>query len=57
MSFDLHFCLHYLIEHGGSDLHLKVPSSPVIRVDGSMSIVLSGVALRAAAGSQHSMAA
>ena len=36
MSFDLHFCLHYLIEHGGSDLHLKVPSSPVIRVDGSM---------------------
>jgi twitching motility protein PilT len=36
MSFDLHFCLHYLIEHGGSDLHLKVPSAPVIRVDGSM---------------------
>jgi twitching motility protein PilT len=36
MSFDLHFCLHYLIEHGGSDLHLKVPSPPVVRVDGSM---------------------
>jgi twitching motility protein PilT len=36
MSFDLHFCLHYLIEHGGSDLHLKVPSAPVMRVDGSM---------------------
>jgi twitching motility protein PilT len=36
MTFDLHFCLHYLIEHGGSDLHLKVPSAPVIRVDGSM---------------------
>jgi twitching motility protein PilT len=36
MSFDLHFCLHYLIEHGGSDLHLKVPSAPVVRVDGSM---------------------
>jgi twitching motility protein PilT len=36
MSFDLQFCLHYLIEHGGSDLHLKVPSAPVIRVDGSM---------------------
>jgi twitching motility protein PilT len=36
MSFDHHFCLHYLIEHGGSDLHLKVPSAPVIRVDGSM---------------------
>ena len=28
MSFDLHFCLHYLIEPGGSDLHLKVPSPP-----------------------------
>ena len=39
MSFDLHFCLHYLIEHGGSDLHLKVPSAPVIRVDGSMNPV------------------
>ena len=36
MSFDLHFCLHYLIEHGGSDLHLKVPSPPVVRVDGAM---------------------
>jgi twitching motility protein PilT len=36
MSFDLHFCLHHLIEHGGSDLHLKVPSAPVIRVDGLM---------------------
>jgi twitching motility protein PilT len=39
MSFDLHFCLHYLIEHGGSDLHLKVPSPPVVRVDGSMNPV------------------
>jgi twitching motility protein PilT len=36
MSFDLHFCLHDLIEPGGSDLHLKVPSPPVVRVDGSM---------------------
>lgn len=36
MSFDLHFCLHYLIEHGGSDLHLKVPAAPVVRVDGAM---------------------
>ena len=43
MSFDLHFCLHYLIEHGGSDLHLKVPSAPVIRVDGSM-IPIDGLA-------------
>ena len=36
MSFDLHFCLHHLIEHGGSDLHLKVPAAPVMRIDGSM---------------------
>jgi twitching motility protein PilT len=36
MSFDLHFCLHHLIEHNGSDLHLKVPAAPVMRVDGSM---------------------
>jgi len=36
MSFDLHFCLGHLIEKGGSDLHLKVPAPPVMRIDGSM---------------------
>jgi twitching motility protein PilT len=36
MSFDLHFCLGHLIEKGGSDLHLKVPAPPVMRVDGQM---------------------
>ena len=36
MSFDLHFCLHHLIEHGGSYLHLKVPAAPVMRIDGAM---------------------
>jgi twitching motility protein PilT len=36
MSFDLDFCLRHLIEKGGSDLHLKVPAPPVIRVDGQM---------------------
>jgi twitching motility protein PilT len=36
MSFDLDFCLRHLIEQGGSDLHLKVPSPPVIRIDGQM---------------------
>jgi twitching motility protein PilT len=36
MSFDLDFCLRHLVEQGGSDLHLKVPSPPVIRVDGQM---------------------
>ena len=36
MTFDLHFCLGHLIDKGGSDLHLKVPAPPVIRVDGEM---------------------
>jgi twitching motility protein PilT len=36
MSFDLHFCLGHLIDKGGSDLHLKVPAPPVMRVDGQM---------------------
>jgi twitching motility protein PilT len=36
MSFDLDFCLRHLIDQGGSDLHLKVPAPPVIRIDGHM---------------------
>jgi twitching motility protein PilT len=36
MPFDLDSCLRHLIDEGGSDLHLKVPSPPVIRVDGEM---------------------
>src|SRR4051812_29975613 len=36
MAFDLNFCLRHLIEAGGSDLHLKVPVPPVMRVDGAM---------------------
>ena len=36
MAFDLNFCLRLLIEAGGSDLHLKVPAPPVMRVDGNM---------------------
>jgi twitching motility protein PilT len=36
MTFDLDFCLRHLIEQGGSDLHLKVPAPPVIRIDGQM---------------------
>ena len=36
MSFDLHRSLAYLIEHGGSDLHLKVPSQPLCRIDGEL---------------------
>ena len=36
MGFDLDYCLRHLIESGGSDLHLKVPAPPVMRVDGAM---------------------
>jgi twitching motility protein PilT len=36
MSFDLDFCLRHVIESDGSDLHLKVPSPPVMRIDGQM---------------------
>ncbi len=34
--FDVHAALHALVESGGSDLHLKVPSPPLIRVDGEL---------------------
>jgi twitching motility protein PilT len=36
VSFDLHHCLQYLIENRGSDLHLKVPSQPLCRIDGEL---------------------
>jgi twitching motility protein PilT len=36
MRFDLQAALRHLVEAGGSDLHLKVPSRPLIRVDGSL---------------------
>jgi twitching motility protein PilT len=36
VSFDLHRSLAYLIEQGGSDLHLKVPSQPLCRIDGEL---------------------
>ena len=35
-SIDLNDALRYLIEQGGSDLHLKVPSRPLIRLNGSL---------------------
>jgi len=34
--FDLHEALAYVVEQGASDLHLKVPSRPVIRVNGTL---------------------
>jgi twitching motility protein PilT len=36
MAFDLDYCLRLLVESGGSDLHLKVPAPPVMRIDGVM---------------------
>jgi twitching motility protein PilT len=34
--FDVHAALRALVEMGGSDLHLKVPSAPLVRVDGEL---------------------
>ena len=39
MAFDLDYCLRHLIETGGSDLHLKVPAPPMMRIDGAMCAV------------------
>src|SRR5919204_1216411 len=36
VMFDLDAALRYLVEAGGSDLHLKVPSKPLIRLDGEL---------------------
>jgi len=36
MAFDIDAALRYLIEHGGSDLHVKVPSPPMARIDGDL---------------------
>jgi twitching motility protein PilT len=36
MAFEIHDALRHLVEAGGSDLHLKVPAPPMMRVDGGM---------------------
>ncbi|WP_372787818.1 type IV pilus twitching motility protein PilT [Paraconexibacter sp.] len=36
MPFDIDSALTRLVEAGGSDLHLKVPSTPMMRVDGEL---------------------
>src|SRR5215210_4260581 len=36
VMFDIDDALRYLMVHEGSDLHLKVPSRPIIRVHGKM---------------------
>ncbi len=36
MAFDLQRSLHAVVERGGSDLHMKVPSPPLIRLQGDL---------------------
>jgi twitching motility protein PilT len=33
---DIDACLRYLVQSGGSDLHLKVPAQPLVRLDGEL---------------------
>jgi twitching motility protein PilT len=39
MAFDLQRALHAVVEQGGSDLHLKVPSQPLVRLQGELSLI------------------
>jgi twitching motility protein PilT len=39
MAFDLDHALRYLIAAEGSDLHLKVPSYPLIRLHGQLEAI------------------
>ena len=43
--FDLDAALRHLVEAGGSDLHLKVPSKPLIRLDGELVAIPDSVEL------------
>ena len=36
MAFDIDSALRYLVEHEGSDLHVKVPSPPMTRIHGEL---------------------
>jgi twitching motility protein PilT len=44
--FDVHNLLHELVRSKGSDLHLKVPSVPLMRVHGSLAPLSGGESLR-----------
>jgi twitching motility protein PilT len=39
MAFDLQRALHAVVEQGGSDLHLKVPSRPLFRLRGELAAI------------------
>jgi twitching motility protein PilT len=43
--FDVHAALRSLVDQGGSDLHVKVPARPLIRVDGELRPLEGGAAL------------
>jgi len=45
MAFDLQRSLHAVVERGGSDLHLKVPSRPLIRLQGELTPIEGSEAL------------
>src|SRR4051812_43539407 len=36
MAFDIDAALRYVVEHEGSDLHMKVPAPPMVRIDGEL---------------------
>ena len=46
--FDIDAALHFLVAGGGSDLHVKVPSPPMIRVDGELTPIPDTEPLKAA---------
>jgi twitching motility protein PilT len=46
MSFELDAALHYLVAHEGSDLHLKVPAKPLIRLHGDLTPIEGSESLR-----------
>ena len=45
--FDIDSALHFLVAGGGSDLHVKVPSPPMIRVDGELTPIPDAEPLKA----------
>jgi twitching motility protein PilT len=45
MAFDLQRALHAVVERGGSDLHLKVPSLPLVRLQGELTPIEEAEAL------------
>ena len=55
-DFDVDAALRALVEHGGSDLHLKVPATPMLRIDGELR-PLSGAGVLAAVDTEAALAA